>query len=71
MQYLIAYKQNENTYAFVKSISINIEITMFYGNALNFMSYENAKSVSKFLNEYDEKHDYLVIKYEYELKEEE
>lgn len=71
MEYLIAYKQNENTYAFVKNIGTNIETVIFYGNALNFLTYENAKSVSKFLNEYDEKHDYVVIKYEYELKEEE
>lgn len=70
MEYFIAYKQSEDTYAFVKSISANIETTIFYGNALNFITQEYAKSIAKFLNEYDKEHDYIVIKYEYSLEEE-
>lgn len=70
MQYFIAYKQSEDTYAYVTSIGVNIGTTIFYGNALNFITRENAENVSKFLNEYDNKHDYIVITYEYSLREE-
>lgn len=70
MQYFIAYKQSEDTYAYVTSIGVNIGTTIFYGNALNFITHENAENVSKFLNKYDSKHDYIVITYEYSLREE-
>ena len=71
MKYLIAYKQDENTYLYVKTIGENIETTLFYANALNFINYKNAKNISTFLNEYDEKNNYIIIKYEFSLEEEE
>ena len=70
MEYFIAYKQSENTYVFVKNIGVNIETTIFYGSALNFITRENAENVNKFLNEYDKNHTYIVIEYEYYLREE-
>ena len=70
MEYFIAYKQSEDTYVYVKNIGINIETTIFYGSALNFIKQEYAKNIADFLNEYDEEHDYVVIKYEYSLEEE-
>ena len=71
MKYLIAYKQDENTYLYVKTIGEKIETTLFYANALNFINYKNAKNISTFLNEYDEKNNYIIIKYEFSLEEEE
>lgn len=70
MEYFIAYKQNENTYAYVTNIGVNIGTTIFYGSALNFITRENAENVKDFLNEYDENHNYIVIEYEYHLREE-
>ena len=70
MSYLIAYKQGENTYVYVKSIGEKVETTMFYGNALNFLTQKYAKNISGFLNDYDKEHNYVVIKYEYNLEEE-
>ena len=69
MKYLIAYKQNEDTYLYVTSIGAKIETTLFYGNGLDFLSETNAQNICDFLNEYDNSKEYIVIKYEYSLKE--
>lgn len=69
MKYLIAYKQNEDTYLYVTSIGTKIETTLFYANALDFLSKKNAENIVAFLNEYDTSHEYLVIEYEYSLTE--
>lgn len=70
MKYLIASKQNENTYLYVKSINEKIETTLFYGNALDFITDEYANNIKDFLNEYDKNNEYVVIKYKYSLEEE-
>lgn len=69
MKYLIAYKQDENTYLYVTNIGQKIETNMFYGNGLDFKSETNAQNICDFLNEYDNSKEYIVIKYEYSLKE--
>ena len=69
MKYFIAYKQSEDTYMYVISIGSKIETTLFYANALDFLSKKNAENTVAFLNEYDTLHEYLVIEYEYSLTE--
>ena len=69
MKYLIAYKQNEDTYMYVTNIGTKVETTMLYAYGLDFLSDKNAKNVAKFLNEYDKEHEYIVVKYEYSLEE--
>lgn len=69
MKYLIAYKQNEDDYVYVNSIGSTVGKTMTYYNALDFLTEENAKNICKFLKEYDG-NDYIVVKYEYTLTEE-
>jgi hypothetical protein len=69
MKYLIAYKQDENTILYVNSITTSVGVTMVYSSALDFISEENAINVCKFLNEYDTKHEYIVLKYTYSIKE--
>ena len=70
MKYLIAYKQNEDDYIFVNSIGTAIGKTSTYYNAMDFLTKENAKNMCKFLNELDKENEYIVVKYEYSLKEE-
>ena len=69
MKYFIAYKQSEDTYMYVTSIGSKIDTILFYANALDFITYDNAKNVADYLNEYDADHTYIVIEYTYELKE--
>lgn len=70
MKYFVAYKQNENDYIFVNSISSTIGKTTTYFNAIDFLSKENAENICKFLNEFDSSNEYVVVKYEYTLTEE-
>ena len=70
MKYLIAYKQNENDYVYVNSIASTIGKTMAYYNAIDFLTKENAENVCKFLKEYDDNENYVVVKYQYTLEEE-
>ena len=70
MKYLIAYKQNEDDYIFVNNIGITIGKTPTYYNAMDFLTKENAKNVCEFLNDYDKENNYVVVKYEYTLTEE-
>lgn len=69
MKYFIAYKQSEDTYMYVTSISNKIETTLFYANALDFLNKSNADNVCDYLNEIDTNHEYLVLKYEYSIEE--
>lgn len=69
MKYLIAYKQNEQ-YCYVSNINQTIGTTLAYINAIDFLSLTNAKNVCKFLNESDTTHEYIVLTYEYTIKEE-
>jgi hypothetical protein len=69
MKYLIAYKQNENTYLYVNNIGSSVGITMNYTSAIDFITKENASNVCKFLNEYDNTHEYIIIEYQFSLKE--
>lgn len=70
MKYLIAYKQNEDDYVFVNNIGTTIGKTATYYNAMDFLTQENAKNVCEFLNDYDKANNYIVVKYEYTLTEE-
>ncbi len=70
MKYLIAYKQNEEDYVYVNSISNTIGKTMTYYSAMDFLTKENAENVCKFLNDYDKTNNYVVVKYQYTLEEE-
>lgn len=69
MKYLIAYKQNEDTYIYVVNIGATIGTTLFYANALDFLTKENAENVCEYLNAYDTNHAYIVLKYEYSIEE--
>lgn len=69
MKYLIAYKQDENTYLYVTNIGQKIETTLFYANGLDFLSKTNAENVCNYLNEYNNEHKYIVVEYKYSLKE--
>ena len=69
MKYLIAYKQDENTYLFVNAIGSSINVDMSYAKAIDFMSLENARNVCEFINEYDTNHEYIVITYKYSFTE--
>lgn len=69
MKYLIAYKQSEDTYTYVSNIGLRIDTALFYGNAIDFLSKENAENVCNFLNEYDTTREYVVLVYEYSIKE--
>lgn len=69
MKYFIAYKQSEDTYMYVINIGSKIETTLFYANALDFITEQNAKSVCSYLNQIDETKEYIVIQYEYSLTE--
>lgn len=71
MNYLIAYKQNEETYLYVNNIGKSVGVTMAYTDAINFITKENAKNICSFLNEYDINHEYIVMEYEYSIKESE
>ena len=69
MKYLIGYKQDENTYLYVNGINTNISVSMNYASALDFLEEEYAKSICSFLNEYDKNKEYIVLKYQYSIKE--
>ena len=69
MKYFIAYKQSEDTYMYVISIGSKIETTLFYANALDFLNKINAKNVCSYLNEYDDTKEYIVLEYDYSIKE--
>lgn len=69
MKYLIAYKQDENTYSYVTNIGSRIDTTLFYGNAIDFLNKTNAENICDFLNEYDSSREYVVLVYEYSITE--
>jgi hypothetical protein len=69
MKYLIAYKQNDD-YVYVNNIGTTIGKTTTYYSAMDFLTEENAKNVCEFLNDYDKTNNYVVVKYEYTLTEE-
>lgn len=69
MKYLIAYKQDENTYLYVTNIGQKIDTTLFYGSAIDFLNKTNAKNVCKFLNDFDTTKNYVVLEYQYSLTE--
>lgn len=70
MKYFVAYKQSENDYIYINSIGSTIGKTPNYYGAIDFLSKENAENICKFLNEYDTTQEYIVISYQYSLKEE-
>ena len=69
MKYLIAYKQNEDTYVYVNNISSSVGVTMAYASAINFITKDNAINVCKFLNDYDKNHNYIVLEYKFSMTE--
>lgn len=69
MKYFIAYKQTEDTYAYVTNIGTVVNTTLSYALALNFLSKKNAQNVCSFLKEYDNSRDYVVLEYEYSISE--
>ena len=69
MKYFIGYKQSEDTYLYVNNIGSTISSALSYSNAIDFITKENAKGVCAFINEYDTNHEYVVLEYEYSIKE--
>ena len=69
MKYLIAYKQSENDYVYVKNIGNTISKTTAYYDAIDFLTYEDAKNVCNFIKEYEKSNDYVIIKYTYKFEE--
>ena len=69
MKYFVAYKQSEDTYAYVINIGTVVNTTLSYASALDFLTKKNAQSICSFLNDYDKTREYIVLEYEYSIKE--
>lgn len=69
MKYFIGYKQSEDTYLFVNNIGTTITSGLTYYNAIDFITKANAINVCNYLNQCDENHTYIVLEYQYSIKE--